>query len=388
MSLSILNIEDKCTGCGACVNICPRQCLRLSPNAEGFYYPTYDAQNCIECHLCEKACKEVTPQESHDISREYIYIYHTANEELREKSTSGGAFTSFANRVLNEGGIVFATRFNAETGTVEVSHTDANDIDSFRKSKYVESFMGDAMQQIKENLKKNRQVLFCGTPCQVAGLKTYLQTSNVSTEHLLTIDFLCHGIPSMKCLRAFLDFEESGKKKVVDVDFRYKDFSNKKIGWHNMVYCEYFDNGKKKVLKRWDRRYYYYYIPFLEDRSLRKSCYTCNQVIHSCADITVGDFWGINKYKKIKDDNKGLSFVLFHNKQLEESWLQDNGSSFIEKIPFTPVEKHYVELDRTAKLPRRNDFYQQILSDGYMKTVKRIYHPQFIKDWRKRLFRF
>lgn len=387
MSLSILHIEDKCTGCGACVNICPRQCLRLSPNKEGFYYPTYDAKDCIDCKLCEKACKEVTPLEKRDISRDYIYIYHTADEQLREKSTSGGAFTSFANKVLKDGGIVFATRFNAETGRVEVSNTDIHPLDSFRKSKYVESFMGDALKQIKEQLKMNRKVLFCGTPCQVAGLKFYLQASKVSTEHLLTIDFLCHGVPSMKCLREFLDFEESGKKKVVDVDFRYKDFTNKKIGWHNMVYCEYYDNGKKKVLKRWDRRYYYYYIPFLEDRSLRKSCYTCNQVIHSCADITVGDFWGINKYKKIKDDNKGLSFVLFHNKQLEDAWLQENNSAFIEKIPFSPVEKHYVEKDRTAKLSRRNAFYQQVLSDGYMPTVKRIYHPQFIKDWRKRLFR-
>ncbi len=387
MQLAILNIEDKCTGCGACVNICPRKCLKLKADKEGFYYPEYDESQCINCGLCEKTCKEVTPIAGLPTNREYIYVYHVRDEVVREKSTSGGAFTSFANMVLKNGGVVYATRYNAENRRVEVSSTDVNTLGSFRKSKYVESYVGDALSGIRDNLRKGRQVLFCGTPCQVAGLKAYLKTANVDTEKLITLDFVCHGVPSMKCLDAFLRFEEKrGKRQVVDVDFRYKDFSKKKHGWHNMNYCEYFNDGSKKVLGSRSLHYYYYYYPFLENRILRKSCYSCNQILHSCADVSIGDFWGIRKYKAIKDDNKGLSFLVFNNRTMENVWLKEVGDDFVEKIPFYPNEKQYTETHREHQRPARDAFYQMIEKHGYIKAVQRTYLPRYFSDWAKRIF--
>lgn len=386
MQLAILHIEDKCTGCGACVNICPRKCLQLNANKEGFYYPDYDESQCISCGLCEKVCKVVTPIDGLPVNREYIYVYHSCDEEVRQKSTSGGAFTSFANMILKTGGVVYATRFNAENRRVEVSNTDTNTLDSFRKSKYVESYVGAALSGIKENLRKDRQVLFCGTPCQVAGLKAYLNTAKISTEKLITLDFVCHGVPSMKCLESFLQFEEGGKRQIVDVDFRYKDFSKKKQGWHNMNYCEYFSDGSKKVLGPCDLHYYYYYYAFLENRILRKSCYTCNQILHSCADVSIGDFWGIRRYKAIIDDNRGLSFLVFNNRTMEDVWLKEVGEDFVEKIPFYPNEKQYTESHREHQRPARDAFYQKIEKYGYINAVRSTYLPRYFSDWAKRIF--
>ncbi|MCR4903431.1 MAG: Coenzyme F420 hydrogenase/dehydrogenase, beta subunit C-terminal domain [Butyrivibrio sp.] len=388
MELSILNLENECTGCGACVSICSHQCLSLRPNSEGFYYPEYDDEKCIECGLCEKVCKAIHPEDNRPVTRDYIYIYRSREESTLEKSSSGGAFTSFALDVLNNKGIVFATRYNADTRRVEVANTDNFPFDSFRKSKYVESYAGDSYKLIKEQLKKGRDVLFCGTPCQVAGLKKYLKTANVVDDNLITIDFVCHGVPSMLCLDKFLEFEESGKSKIIDVDFRYKDFSKKKVGWHNMVYCEYFDDGSKKLLKPWNLHYhYYYYLPFLENKNLRRSCYNCNQILESCADISIGDFWGIRKYKSIKDDNNGLSFVLFNNKKFEKTWLDRNSSDFIEKIPFYPNEKQYTARTHKTDFQERDSFYQSVNKHGYITTVRRLYLKRYIGDMVKKLLK-
>ena len=387
MKPAILTIEKKCTGCGACVSICPRECLHLAPDDEGFYYPVYDETKCIDCHLCEKTCKAIYPQDM-PIDRNYIYVYHSIDESLREQSTSGGAFTSFANMVLSKGGVVFATRFNAKSYRAEVSDTDCNELDSFRKSKYVESYVGDAFQKIADQLNKGRKVLFCGTPCQVAGLQKYLAVKKIDKKNLITIDFVCHGVPSMKCLSEFLHYEERGKKKVVNVDFRYKDFTKKKTGWHNMVFCAYFEDGGKRVLKPLNLHYYYYYLPFLEDRNLRKSCYTCNQVLYSCADVTVGDFWGISRYKSIIDDNKGLSFLQFNNRTLEKEWCGITKNDFVEKIPFAPNEKQYGERPANYDLTGRNQFYEMVNKYGYMKTVKKMYMKRYYQDWASKLLRF
>lgn len=388
MNLGILNIDESCTGCGACVSVCPKDCLQLLPNNEGFYYPSYNETNCIGCKLCEKVCHVVNPQTTTPVEKEYVYIYHAKDQKIREGSTSGGAFTSLSDRVLKNGGVVFATRFNAERGRVEVSCTDSYSFESFRKSRYVESYVGNAFAIIRENLKNGRQVLFCGTPCQVSGLKCFLNAVKQDTAKLTTIDFVCHGVPSMKCLREFLDYEEKGKKKVIEVDFRYKDFSKQSHGWHNMLYCEYFDDGTKKVLgARNLHYYYYYYLPFLEDANLRKSCYYCNQVLQSCADVTVGDFWGVHKCKEIKDDNKGLSFLHFHNKELEATWVKEERADFVQKIPFYANETQYEKRNREHLLLARNEFYKKVEQDGYMKTVKRLYRKKFFADWMKRITR-
>ena len=371
--LKILDITDACTGCGACVSVCPKHCLRLEPDKEGFYVPKYQ-EGCIECGMCEKVCHVIHSTEKKPISKESVFIYHSSDNGIREKSSSGGAFSLFADYVIQNGGVVYATLYNAETKRVEVSNTDLFPLQKFRKSKYVESFTGDTCSQIRKELKNGRKVLFCGTPCQVSGLKRYLETSKVDTSNLLTIDFICHGVPSMKCLNAFLSYDG---REVIDMDFRYKDFSGKKIGWHDMAYCEYYANGNKKVLTCNDLHYYYYY-PFLESVMLRKSCYTCDEVNYSVADITVGDFWSIYKDKSIKDDNKGVSIIKFHTQKALSVWSELKVDGYQREISFDIIQSQLT--NKTNGLQNeRTDFFAEVEKKGYMSTVRHRYVRKYIQ---------
>ncbi|MBQ0088640.1 MAG: Coenzyme F420 hydrogenase/dehydrogenase, beta subunit C-terminal domain, partial [Prevotellaceae bacterium] len=247
MNLKIQNIENDCTGCGSCANICPKHCLEMKPNAEGFYYPVYNPADCITCGLCEKTCHVLYPQTVNG-SSSFFFCYRTKDEELREKSSSGGAFSLFAGHVLSKGGLVFGSVYDGEIGKLVVKNTDCVPLDSLRKSKYIESFTSRSWTEIKQSLLKNRQTLFCGTPCQVSGLLSFLRQAHVDTKNLITIDFACHGVPSNKCFSEFIKFFTRGENTVTSADFRYKDFK-KNIGWHNMVLALGLSNGKKKVIK-------------------------------------------------------------------------------------------------------------------------------------------
>ena len=371
--LKILDITDTCTGCGACVNVCPKHCLRLEPDIEGFYVPKYYG-GCIECGLCEKSCHVIHSIEKKPISKESIYIYHSSDNGIRENSSSGGAFSLFADYVIQNGGVVFATLYNAEIKRVEVSNTDLFPLQKFRKSKYVESFSGDTCSQIRKELKNGRMVLFCGTPCQVSGLKRYLGTLKVDISNLLTIDFICHGVPSMKCLNAFLSYNG---REVIDMDFRFKDFSNKKIGWHDMAYCEYYASGDNNVLTCNDLHYYYYYYPFLESVMLRKSCYTCDEVNYSAADITVGDFWSIYKDKSIADDNKGVSIIKFHTQRALSVWNELKVAGYHSEISFDIIKSQLINKTK-GLLKERNDFFAEVDNKGFITTVRRRYVRKYI----------
>ena len=372
--LKIFDISDTCTGCGACVNVCPKHCLRLEPDNEGFYMPKYQ-DGCIECGMCEKVCHVIHSNEKKPISEESVIIYHSSDSDIREKSSSGGAFSLFADYVIKNEGVVFATLYNPETKRVEVSSTDSFPVQRFRKSKYAESFSGDTCSQIRRELQNGRTILFCGTPCQVSGLKRFLETSKVDMTKLLTIDFICHGVPSMKCLNAFLSYDG---REVVDMDFRYKDFSDKKIGWHDMAYCEYYASGESRVLTCNDLHYYYYYYPFLESIMLRKSCYTCKEVSFSSADITVGDFWSIYKDKSIADDNKGVSIIKFHTPKAINIWSELNIDGYHREISFDIIQSQLT--NKTSGLQKeRTVFFAEVGKKGYMPTVRRRYIRKFIQ---------
>lgn len=373
--LKILDISDICTGCGACVNVCPKHSLRLEPDKEGFYMPSY-LEGCVECGMCEKVCHVINADNKRDISDRDVFVYKSSDDTVREKSSSGGAFSLFADHVIKKGGVVFATLYNHETKRVEVSNTDVFPVQSFRKSKYVESFIGDTCSKIRKELNNGRTVLFCGTPCQVGGLKRYLETLKTDTSNLLTIDFICHGVPSMKCLNAFLTFDG---RDVVNVDFRYKDFSDDNLGWHDMVYCEWLSSGAFEVLKSDKLRYYYYYWPFLENIMLRKSCYTCNEINHSSADITIADFWSIHKEKTIVDDNKGVSIVKIHTQKALIMWelLKRNGNH--RAIAFDIVKSQFSS-NKTGQRYKRDVFFEEVSKRGYINTVRRRYFLVYIKN--------
>ena len=202
----MIAIKEKhnCCGCSACVQVCPKQCIRMYADNEGFLYPQVNSTICIDCGLCEKVCPVIN-QNKPNVPLS-VYAAKNINEEVRIKSSSGGIFTLLAEQIISEGGVVFGARFN-ENWEVVHDYTETIDgLESFRGSKYVQSSISDNFKVAKQFLKEGRKVLFSGTPCQIAGLKKFLQKEY---ENLLTMEVVCHGVPSPMVWRDYIDYKRA-----------------------------------------------------------------------------------------------------------------------------------------------------------------------------------
>ena len=377
--LRILHIPNECTGCGACSSICPKRCIEIKPDRDGFYFPVVDFEKCIECKSCEKVCHIVSPEDKTPITRTDFYVYRTGDANLRRESTSGGAFSLFANYVLNEGGVVFGSRYNGEKERLEVCSTDVCGLGPLRKSKYIESFVGNVFADIRKELKEGRRVLYCGTPCQAAGLRQYIRQTKTSEDKLIIIDFACHGVPSNKFFTDFKRKFESGNRKLKDAEFRVKDPNDPLTGWHIQTLRLSFSDGSKRVFRR-NSLYYYYYYPFDVSCSLRRSCYDCHQVDYSEADITIGDFWDIKDYPSVKDDNKGFSFIKIHNQKLIPLFQQIAVGGFVEKLPVDLIRDPYNKASKIRLLGNRERFLSLTREYPYYKAVNKYFGSKHLFD--------
>ena len=293
----MINIIDKsqCCGCAACVQACPKQCIQMLEDKEGFLYPQVDADICIHCGLCEKVCPELHLLEEREPFK--VYAAKNINEEVRESSSSGGIFTLIAEQIIDEGGVVFGARFDEHWEVIHDMVTTKEDLKIFRGSKYVQSRMGNTFKQVKCCLEVGKKVLFTGTPCQVAGLKHFLRKDY---DNLLTMDFVCHGVPSPKVWRSYLS-EISQGSKIKNIEFR-----NKQQGWKNFCFVLDIENLKRgNVLSKssvfGDN---IFMQAFLSNILLRPCCYACPvKCGKSGSDLTVGDFWGIEKVLPDFDDD-------------------------------------------------------------------------------------
>ena len=198
----MIQIKDKsvCCGCSACVQICPKQCISLKEDKEGFLYPTVNHAFCVECGKCEKVCPELHPFEVHEPLK--VYAAKHQDDAVRKVSSSGGIFTLLADMVIDEGGVVFGACFDSDWSVVHDFTETHEGLQAFRGSKYLQSRIGNTYRQAEVFLKAGRKVLFTGTPCQIAGLKKYLHKDY---ENLLAVDFVCHGVPSPLVWKKYLE---------------------------------------------------------------------------------------------------------------------------------------------------------------------------------------
>ena len=195
----MIDIGKKCCGCNSCAQSCPKQCISMSEDNEGFLYPSVDTNLCVECHLCEKVCPVLNISSGqYPIS---CYAAKSPDEQIRKESSSGGIFSLLAQKIIENDGVVFGAAFNKKWEVVHCYTETLEGLNSLRGSKYVQSKIGNAYEQVKTFLKNGRLVLFSGTPCQIAGLKTFLRKDY---ENLITLDFVCHGVPSPGVFRWYL----------------------------------------------------------------------------------------------------------------------------------------------------------------------------------------
>lgn len=307
----MIQINDKshCCGCAACVQRCPKQCITLSEDDEGFLYPKVDATNCIECGLCEKVCP-VLHQETPRLP-DVCYAAINPNEKIRKESSSGGVFTAIASAVLKEGGVVFGARFDTDWSVMH-DYTETHEgLAAFRGSKYLQSRIGNTFRQAENFLKAGRKVLFTGTPCQIAGLRRYLRKDY---PNLLAMDFICHGVPSPLVWQQYL---QEVRKKHSDIKINQIYFRDKTVGWKK--YSLKINQIKKQeeiaVLSE-PFPQNIYMQGFLKDIYLRPSCYSCvAKSMKSGSDLTIGDFWGIHQKMPEWDDDRGTSCVLIQTEK-------------------------------------------------------------------------
>ena len=371
--------KQNCCGCAACAQACPKQCIMMSSDNEGFLYPKVDESVCINCGLCERVCPEL----SLGIEREPKEVLAAINkdESVRMQSSSGGVFYLLAERFIREGGVVFGARFD-ESWQVLMDYAETLEgVQVFIGSKYVQARTDKAYIHARRFLQEGRKVLFSGTPCQIAGLRHFLRKEY---DNLLTVDIVCHGTPSPKVWGRYLDevLRECGKIKNVT-------FRNKTLGWRNFSFRLSYNEKDKALSISSPAGTNPYMKAFLKNLTLRPSCHDCKfKSGRSHSDITLADFWGIWNVSPQMDDDKGTSMVFVNT---------DKGADAMTNLDLNVVPSDY----KTAKTfnsacwkspaphPKRTEFFSKIdSSESLVKLIDECTAPSYREKIRQYLSKY
>lgn len=351
---------DKCTGCGACFNACPNDCIVMEENNDGFLKARISEALCIKCGKCEKSCPVISPKYVND--NEPICVAVMADDQTRYISSSGGAFSLFAKSVLDKGGVVCGAAFDKDFSVKHKCVECYEHLEELRGSKYYQSDIGTNFRQIKENLEKNRYVLFTGLPCQVAGLKSFLRKEY---DKLFTVDLFCHGISSKKVFDKYAKDVFGTKHCITDLKFKAKE----PWGWHAGINAD-FDDGLHYAMPC-DKDPFY--VSYLSSISKNNTCSEClfNRLPRQ-GDVTIGDFWGINAYDKTLNDGKGTSAVLINNKHGNELVASISESAkFVKNVPleYAIAGNHIIEHPYSANRNRKL-FFRFLDTTDFAELVK------------------
>ena len=368
--------HSECTGCMACYNACQKQAIDVIKDKEGFLQPQVNAESCIECGLCEKSCPVVTPLEPwEDVTPKVYAAWH---EEDRRESSSGGAFSAFARKTIEEGGVVFGAAFDTDFHLRHIEVIKVEGLKALRGSKYVQSEIGDTFRSVKKYLKENRKVMFCGTPCQVAGLRGYLRKQY---ENLLTADLACHGVPSKAIFHSYLNKLEKrlGKAekciRIVNYEFRRRD------GWGKTPSISTMSNSTppSSTIRSLYGVDALYMEAFDKSALFRMSCYNCPFAkIPRVGDITLADFWGVGRHGTPfrHSTTKGVSLIMVNSEQGKKAIANLDKQTFIEE---RTLEEALIENNNlrspSTKHPRRDEIIADFLNDNITldKIDKRYY---------------
>jgi coenzyme F420-reducing hydrogenase beta subunit len=358
---TVLKDMTACTGCFACVNICPEKCIFMAVNEEGFWYPSVDGNRCTQCGQCVKACPIIKRKVIENNPKAFAVM--AKNDKIRRESSSGGVFTLIAHQIIENNGVVFGAAFNADFELEHCFVDTKEELHKLRGSKYLQSKIGDSFSQAKMFLDEGRPVLFVGTPCQIAGIKNFL---GKDYNHLFCIDFICHGVPSPLVFHKYLEHQRRKKKSPVQkVDFR-----DKRNGWELYGFSITYKNGKEYYQ---NRNKNLYINVFLLDICLRPSCYDCQfKTLNRQSDITLGDFWHIDKILPHMNDDKGLSLVFVNSdggKDMFKGILKQMISEEVDIRQMPPMNK---SITQSAKEnPNRTAFFKEIQIKPIEKVISK-----------------
>ena len=363
--------KENCCGCTACVQACPQQCIKMVYDEEGFIYPEIDNAICIQCGICKNVC----PFNKIDIITDepIALAAFCKDNRIRYNSSSGGIFSILAQYIIKQNGVVFGAMFDSDTK--KVKHKCVNTIEGielFRGSKYIQSELNDSYKEAEKYLLNGEKVLFSGTSCQVAGLKSYLRKDY---SNLICVEVICHGVPSLKLWNLYVDYIEKKNNK----EFENIKFRSKKYSWENFGTNLTF-NGKKDIFQ------FSFENPFFRlfnsNLCLRPSCYRCKvKGKNTKADISLGDFWHIDEVYPNLDDGKGISLVLLCTKKgkLLFDSISDDIKAFTDKIDYNIACKcNQAIVNSMDESNRRSDFFNDLETMNF-ECLEKIYSP---KTWK------
>ena len=299
--ITVYDKKNNCYGCSSCAQICPSGAITFKEDEEGFSYPEINHTKCNDCRMCRSSCPIFKDMPSASEALPQIYAIWNKNDDVRSSSTSGGVFSALAKNIIDQGGVVFGAAFDDKN---RVNHTGVASVDQLWKlqgSKYTQSNIGDSYKGARAFLKEGRKVLFSGTPCQISGLHAYL---GKGYENLYTCDCVCHGVPSPGVFELY----KAHLEKIYQSEIKSFNFRNKSGSWKNYNIKVVFKNGSQHIT---DFREDPYMRGFIKNIYLRPSCHSCKYAsVQRNSDITLGDFWGIEKFNPALDDDRGTSLIL------------------------------------------------------------------------------
>ena len=345
---------ENCTGCSACAVRCPADVISMVENQEGSMCPEVDHDACTDCGLCLKICPANTVEPSppaEELPTPLVYAAWSKDDEIRRQSSSGGIFSELAKKVLDCGGVVFGAAYDEDLNVRHIAVESVGELQRLRGSKYVQSDIGETFLQAKELLASGREVFFSGTPCEIAGLHAALERKQ---DNLLTCDLICHGVPSRKVFRKYLDeIEQRYGSKANRFDFR-----SKKNGWKRGTVTMGLENGQAFSWVHVDNPFL---RGFIKHACLVSACHACP--IKSgppVADLTLGDFWVLPKVRPELDDDKGLSAVLVHTERGQAAMKEVRERLVLTECPYSYFDGHGTLKKSVDPHPRRDEFFAEL----------------------------
>lgn len=369
--------KELCAGCTACTNICPHNAINMVADSQGFLYPVTDEKHCTDCGLCQQICPFINGYRINDnYAQPKVFAAKHTDNDIRMESSSGGMFTAISDCILAKNGLIYGAAFDEE---LEVCHQKAENTAErakLRGSKYSQSDLKAVFKDIKNELKNGRQVLFTGTPCQNAGLHAYL---NKKYDNLYLCDIVCHGTPSPLIFKDYkCHLQDKYDSKIKTLTFRFKP-----SGWRSLAVGIKFANGKEYIKPAQED---VFYNLFFRNIILRESCYHCRFTnFYRPSDITIADYWGIEKSMADFDDNMGVSLVLVNSLKGMELFENIKNQINYRESNIKDCLQHNLQKP-TKPFPKREQFWQDYWSKDFEYVLKQ-YTVYGVKGKIKKLVR-
>lgn len=359
--MELFDRKDICTGCFSCINICPNKSIKMCSDKEGFWYPKINEQTCVNCGLCKKKCPINQKQNLKFVPKAYACYFK--DKDVRYQSSSGGIFSALAENIFKLNGFVFGAAINEKYNVEHISVTNSSQLHLLRGSKYVQSSINDSYTKIKSLLGEGKKVYFSGTPCQVAGLISF-----IGREHpdLICQDIICHGVPSPKVWKNHLEKIMKKKKNNKPISINFRD---KRNGWNDFGLSIQFESEEYFNQKNNDS----FMKSFLGNLSLRPSCYNCQfKTAERISDITLADCWGIEHLNKDINYTDGVSLVMVHTEKGKKFFEEINQSLECFEINIESALKYNSAAIKSVEEPKDRKLFFKLLNYFQLDTILKI----------------